>query len=418
MAKLIKSANGLLFNDDFSTRTLMWELSPSEKSSVLEFSDKGLRIKHSDTYVTYTIVEPEAYEYCLVTRIDHHIFNENDVCGVIIMSSTEQYAECQSCYTDMPSAITNTYHTHDVVFDSDAPEEELSPVDWDITEYSWIKVHKILGSYLFYASIDGYNWITVGSAKYEHNGCIGLFQYAARDKNNHVDNALIDNSYCYFRNFDIYKGKSIIINGIDRQTYDLEITDEHGHILVRTDNPHLNHLANWKESTCIIDTTSFPIPSKAIMKVYERRHYDESNRVYDLGTIYGGDVFEYEHDIRLFVENVEVSQDELYDLGDFYSGSYYIRLEVHNFDDETVYNKTVKVIRYSEYYSGEEEIDIADADPLMPGEMPYSLDYKKEVVLDEIRQSAGRNLYIRLTDKPVNDFFTTANDFRFKITIE
>ena len=42
MANLIKSANGLLFYDDFSEKTLMWTLTPSYAATALEFEQLHL----------------------------------------------------------------------------------------------------------------------------------------------------------------------------------------------------------------------------------------------------------------------------------------------------------------------------------------------------------------------------------------
>ena len=61
MAKLNKTNSGLLFKDDFTEKTLMWTLSPSDANNVF-FGDSGLQMKHNKRYVTYTIVEPSVDE--------------------------------------------------------------------------------------------------------------------------------------------------------------------------------------------------------------------------------------------------------------------------------------------------------------------------------------------------------------------
>ena len=52
MANLMKTQNGLLFYDDFSEKTLMWTLSPSD-ANCLSFGDKGLRMVHNRRYCSY-----------------------------------------------------------------------------------------------------------------------------------------------------------------------------------------------------------------------------------------------------------------------------------------------------------------------------------------------------------------------------
>ena len=44
--------------------------------------------------------------------------------------------------------------------------------------------------------------------------------------------------------------------------------------------------------------------------------------------------------------------------------------------------------------------------------------YDKEVIIDSLAPSEGRGIFMKLTDKPIQDFYLTANDYRFKIIIE
>lgn len=424
MANLIKSCNGILFNEDFKEKTLMWTVSPSEEISNISFGEYGLRIKHSlSNEITYTILEPVG-DYCAVTKIDHIYFNENDIAGVIVFSSNKNYAECQSYLSKDSSKI----HNLDIIDNIDEiitnkinvilgiPSAPL-PIPDNIDEiYKYIKVHKIDNDYHFYAATDITHWIEVGNAKFEQNGVIGLFLYSA-NKNQ----SIVDNSHCYFKYFDIYKSKYISINGIDELVYDIEITNKYGNVLLRTDDTAYDKIFNWKDKICQVDTTMMNIPIEdCVIKVFKKGFYSTQYKLYMPGNVYGGDSFNYEQDIRLFINDIEVNPNILYDIGSFYNGDYYIRLKLYNFDEDAAYNKRIKILRYSEYYNGNEQISIADADVDNFGSIvdPFSLDYKKELVIDKIEASGGRNLYMRLIDKPLQDFFKTANDFRFKIIIE
>jgi hypothetical protein len=106
MSKINKTNSGLLFFDDFSEKTLMWTQSPSDIDCV-SFGDKGLQIQHNNSYITYTIIEPELDEYSCVVHLDHVPFNEGDIAGVIVMSTAKDYAECQSYMAHEPSEIFN-----------------------------------------------------------------------------------------------------------------------------------------------------------------------------------------------------------------------------------------------------------------------------------------------------------------------
>ena len=107
MANLMKTQNGLLFYDDFSERTLMWTLSPSD-ANCLSFGDKGLRMSHNRRYCSYTITEPAVDEYSCIVKLDHIPFNFTDIAGVLVLSSNKEYAECQTYLATGPSELTNS----------------------------------------------------------------------------------------------------------------------------------------------------------------------------------------------------------------------------------------------------------------------------------------------------------------------
>lgn len=116
MSVFIKTTDGLLYHEDFSQpNSLLWTLSPSYMSNVLEFgakgpvvTEKGLRIKHSNKYVTYLMPEPSGYdEYSVIFSIGHYPISSEDIGGVIVMSSTLQYLECQTFLGHSESGMVN-----------------------------------------------------------------------------------------------------------------------------------------------------------------------------------------------------------------------------------------------------------------------------------------------------------------------
>lgn len=438
MANLIKSANGLLFYDDFSEKTLMWTLTPSHMSTALEFGEKGLRLKHSDRYTIYTIVEPEVEEYSCIVQLDHVPFNFEDIAGIIVLSSNKEYAECQSYMATEPSELGNSedYFTDienmvDIAVDNalnnyvqftvndeelDDTEESVSdttnpnsPVQFIDTLYKFIKFHKIKYKYVFYASADGKDWIEVGNVKFSDSGVIGFFIYSTENQD------VIDNSHCYFHDFTLYSGKYLNIHGIDRKR-EIEMYDGDRNIVFRTDNLQYLHMISRSSQTCLVNTTTLAIPIKdAHIRVYSRDNYNVTLAEYELGDVYGGDEFTLMRDVKVFIDNQELNPNELYDLGTFYRGSYYIPIVVHNNEEDIVSDVKLKVIRYSEYYGGEEEVSLALYDENLP---QSALQYMKELIIDEIQPTSGRTVYMKLMDKPIQDFYMTANSYRFKIIIE
>ncbi len=438
MAKLNKTSDGLFFHEDFSEQTLLWTLSPSD-ANCLSFGDKGLQIKHTNHYTMYTIVEPSTEEYSCVVHLEHVPATMEDIAGILVMSNTKEYAECQSYIATGTSAMTNAEEIYadvqamiaKILDDSyvqwseddgtttiDDDTEDTSTTNDTTTEnttfvdvmYPYIKFTKLKYKYIFSASTDGNTWIDIGNVKFDDSGVIGLFVYGTNDAK------IINNSHCYFKSFALYNSKYITIDGIDR-TQEIEISDSRGVILMRTDDIQFAHMISRSNTRCLINTATLPTPIRnGRLRVYSKNNYADTIGEFDLGDeVYGGDGFTLERDIRLFIDNTEINPLELYDLGTFYRGSYFIKLDVHNNEDYPISNVKIKVIKYSEYYGGEEEVSVAlHSEDKIESELVYD----KEVVIDAIAPSEGRSIFVKLTDKPIQDFYMTANDYRFKIIIE
>lgn len=444
MSNLTKTQNGLLFQDDFSVKTLMWTLSPSDQGTQLVFGDKGLQMVHSGQYITYTITEPNLNEYSCVVELDHVPYDTTDIAGVIVLSNNKDYAECQSYMAMGPSEIGNAENYYLDV--KEVIQAQLdSFVEYSVTDdtgtypsvvpgasgsasgstgstsggtsgsvfvdtlYHYIKFYKLRNKYIFYASHDGKKWIEVGNVGFDTAGTIGFFLYSVEDP------VVIENSHCYFKLFTIYNSKYLTVNNVDN-LYDFEIYDENNEIVVRTDNDQWKHLINRKGNKCLINTTELPVPIKnARIRIYSKTNYAVTINEYNVGDIYGGDSFEITRDIRLYIENNEINTNEIYDLGVFYRGSFYFRLNVHNHEDYIVSNVKLSVEMFSEYYSGHNEVGLSLYDE---GQDETLLNYQHEVIINEIRPSEGRTVFMKLMDIPVQDFYKTANSFRFKIIIE
>ena len=437
MANLTKTQNGLLFYDDFSEKTLMWTLSPSD-ANCLSFGDKGLQMKHNRRYCTYTITEPAVDEYSCIVKLDHVPFNFDDIAGVLVFSTNKEYAECQTYLATGPSELTNSEQFEDnvrniidmVMTDNNyvqytVDDEELSDVvipedntNSDSTQvgtfidtiYKYIKINKNKYKYIFYASANSYDWIEVGNIRFADSGVIGFFIYGTEDK------ALIENSHCYFNDFALFSSKYLIISGISRN-YEMEIIDGNNHIVIRTDMIEYQYMISRSNRECLMNTTSMPMPLlNARLRVYPKGDYDKTIYDFKLGEkVYGGDTFTLERNIGIYINNQEIDQTQLYDIGTFYHGSYYIRVDIRNREDYILDNVVVKVIKYSEYYGGEEAVAIALYNE---NQAESELEYHKQVVIDEIRPSEGKSIFMKLVDKPLQDFYKTANSYRFKIIVE
>ena len=417
MANLIKTQNGLLFYDDFSEKTLMWTQSPSDINCI-SFGDSGLQMLHNNSYVTYTIIEPELDEYSCVVHLDHIPFNETDIAGVIVMSTAKNYAECQSYMAYEPSEIINREIPTTDEVNTIATVSEDGKVTTISTKsetfidklYKYIKFTKEKTKYRFLASTDGLTWIEVGNTTFNDAGVIGFFIHSTEEQE------VIDNSHCYFHTFAIYNSKYVVIDGI-QDNHEFEIYDGDGNIHVRSDDIKYTSLINRLNKKCVINTTTMPTPIKnAQLRIFPHDNYSTTISSFSLGEdVYGGDMFTIERDIKLYINNQEIDPFKLHDLGTFYRDSYFVKLDLYNNEDYILSNIKVKVIKYSEYYGGEEEIAVALYDE---NHIESELIYAKEVIIDSIAPSEGRSVYIKLIDKPIQDFYMTANSYRFKIMIE
>lgn len=441
MSKINKTNSGLLFFDDFSEKTLMWTQSPSD-INCMSFGDSGLQILHNNSYVTYTIIEPELDEYSCVVHLDHIPFNETDIAGVIVMSTAKDYAECQSYMAHEPSEIINreipatdeiNAMINDILNDKLANYVEYTVDDGTsaiatVSEngkvavvstktgtfvdklYKYIKFTKEKIKYRFLASTDGINWIEVGNTTFNDAGVIGFFLHSTEEQE------VIDNSHCYFHTFAIYNSKYMVVDGIEKN-HEFEIYDGDGHIHVRSDNTKYAPLINRLNKRCVINTTTMPTPIKnAQLRIFPHNDYSTTVSSFALGEdVYGGDMFTIERDIKLYINNQEIDPFKLHDLGTFYRGSYFVKLDLYNNEDYILNDVKVKVIRYSEYYGGEEEVAVALHDE---NHIESELVYAKEVIIDSIAPSEGRSVYLKLMDRPIQDFYMTANSYRFKIMIE
>lgn len=441
MAKLNKTNSGLLFKDDFTEKTLMWTLSPSDANNVF-FGDSGLQMKHNKRYTTYTIVEPSVDEYSCIVKIDHIPANYNDIAGVLVMSTVKDYAECQTFLATGPSELVNseqvnldienmikdaiadnvvTYsidadnaingntqaptssaHIHGASVDTDAPFVDKI--------YRYIKFTKNKYKYMFWASEDGNEWIEIGNVKFNNSGVIGFFIYGTEDKE------ILDNSHCFFKSFVLYNSKYITFEGIDRK-YEVEIFDENGNIIMRTDDTKYMYNINRSNKQILFNSASTSLPIKnGILRIFPKNNYEQTISQFNLGEeVYGGDGFTLERDIRLFIDKTELKATELYDLGTFYRGSYFVKIDVHNNEDYILHDVTLKVLKYSEYYGGEEEIALALH---LEGKSESELVYSKRVIIPEIKPSESKSVFMKLMDKPSQGLFDTGNAYRFKILIE
>lgn len=445
MSTLVKKESGIILDEPFKENSLIWTLNPS-KVDCLRFEQDGLHILHNSKYVTYLVKELDK-SYCLIAEIDHKPVSEEDIGGIIVFSNTNNYAECQTYLASAPSTIGNDGSNINNVgdlgsvytrysFDDDEEldisteqsgegetieNEESGFVD---TIYKFIKLikHKTNTNniYNFYASADGIDWINVGNVSYDQSNYIGFFLYSTRDQN------VLNNGKFVVNACRVYKKNYITIFGIGFDK-EFEIFDRSlNRTIVRSDDDSfgrkcVNHYKNRVE----INTISMYLPLRdAFIRIYPKNEWANTIDQYDLpGLVYGGDIFDIYYDIQLRINNEIIEPDNIYDLGSLFPDSFRNNIVVFNNEDFDLTEVTLKIESYSEFYTGEENIQIAlfenDIEDYEDEEnVNYELEYNNTLTIDRIPPHSGAQIVIKLTGVPKQKFYSVANRYRFKILIE
>lgn len=519
MATLVKEHEGIIYEEDFQENSLLWSLTPSDVDC-LRFNPDGLRINHNKNYITYTFKEPDE-PYCLIAEIDHTPLTEEDIGGVIVLSNTNEYAECQTYLATSPSTIENDGEnlTENTVSDlngryvkytiddgtrtidpeiSSAINEVISTLnrngnyniedenlqnmvdyivnrlnndnyaveteefydelsndileiidvlnndgdgiwlddDYETSEseeeetvinpstgfidtiYRYIKLIKYADDtgniYQFFASSNGKSWIEVGTVSYPSICSIGFFLYSTKNIN------LLNKGKFLVKRLSLYENKYITINGINiLQDFEI-VTDSYSNTVLRSDTIFGMNIVNHNANSIIINTTELNLPIRnAILRTYPKGHYDETSAEYRLyNDTYGGDAFTINYDIKVFIDNEEIHPGDEYDLGLLYTNSFKRNIVIFNNEDFDLGNLTVKILAFSEFYSGEEEIQIAFYDKDKVEQNAFNYNYSNQLTIGRLESQSGVELIMKLKNRPKQEFYSAANNYKFKILIE
>ncbi len=426
MPKLNKTESGLLLYEDFKQSSLIWTPSPNNYQDI-EFGEDGLRIRHSDLYKTITLEEPEG-NFSFMCKINHKPIDADDIGGVIIMSNDTFYAECQSYIATKPSYITNANQTEDQIIDfinqflekyveysiedddgiypststsnsgnTNSSDKNSSSSFVDVM-YPYIKFTKLNSRYTFWASTDCVNWIEVGNTELADSNRVGFFLYSFEKD--------ITNSNFYVEYAVLYNNNYVIIDNI-KENQDIELRTQDGALIYdMNSNP-----VKRKNNQILIDTTLLKMPFKNIRLVILQNKKIICE--YEIPELIGGDKYSYWYDIKVCIDNQELNQEELFDLGTFYHHEQTIRIDIYNQEEYELENLKVSVTSYSPYYDGNETIGVSLYDE---NEENYS--FSDVVTIPNIQPTEGKSILIKLTDKIMQNFYKKAGAYRFKINIE
>lgn len=425
MPKINKTESGLLLYEDFKQSSLIWTPSPNNYEDI-EFGEDGLRIRHSDLYKTITLEEPKG-NFSFMCKINHKPIDADDIGGVIIMSNDTFYAECQSYVATKPSYIVNSNQTEQQIIDfisqfldkyveytiedddgtypssstlSSSSETNSSESSTEFVDvmYPYIKFTKVNTLYTFWASTDCVNWIEVGNTELSDSNRIGFFLYS-------FEKDITDSNF-YIEYAVLYNNNYVIIDNI-KENQDVELRTEDGALIYDISSKAVTR----KNNQIFIDTTLLKIPFENIrMVVLQDKQIIYE---YEIPELVGGDKYSYWYDIKVCIDNQELNQEELFDLGTFYHHDQTVRIDIYNQEEYELQNLKVSITSYSPYYDGNETVGISLYDE---NEENYS--FSDFVVIPSIQPTEGKSVLIKLTDKMMQNFYRKAGAYRFKINIE
>jgi hypothetical protein len=426
----------LLLYEDFKDNSLIWTPSPNNYENI-GFSEAGLQIKHSDIYKTFTIQEPEE-SYCFICKMNHIPINEKDIGGVIVMNNDTSYLECQSYIANKHSYVTNRDFDKEQILQ--ILDEILGDfegyVEYSITDdlgtyptnsipsiassisggvggsknktfqdvmYKYIKVIKNHSVYTFFASTNGTQWIEVGNSKYNDTHRIGFFLYSI----DNITEEQISKSNFYIEYAMFYSNNYVIIKNV-KNVATVELRNKNGSLI----GSSKNGIITIRDDDVYIDTTLLQMPCDNVRVVF----LNSSKKVlfnYDINQLIGGDRYEYSYDLKVFIDNQEISQEELFKLDAFKSKDQTVKIDIYNSEQFEITNLNVSLLAYSIYYNGHETLGISLYD-----ENQEKYDFSDSVVIDSIKPSEGRSVLIKLTNKTIQDFYKKEGAYRFKLNIE
>lgn len=431
MSRINKTASGLLLYEDFKENSLIWTPSPNNYMNI-GFSESGLQIKHSNIYKTFTIQEPQD-NYCFVCKLNHVPINETDIGGVIVMYNDTSYIECQSYIANKHSYVTNldaqkqqildfldeiigNYVEYSITDDTGTYPEprDLSTVPNGVSDtknktfedimYAYIKVIKKNAVYTFFASRDGKEWVEVGNTKFNDSHRIGFFLHSI--ENLTEEDLTKSNFYVEYAMF--YDNNYAIIKNIKNDVARVELRDEDGSLIC--DNTH--KMIALKNNAAYIDTTLLKMPYNKVRLVL----LNSSNQLmmdYYIDQLVGGDIYEYGYNLGVYINNIEIDQEEVFKLNAFESNEHIVKIDIYNQEEFEITNLKVSIISYSVYYSGNETLGISLYD-----ENEKNYKFEDSVIIDSIMPSEGRSVLIKLTGKTIQNFYKKEDAYRFKLNIE
>jgi len=363
MNYLNKIVHGNLLEDNFTSLSMAWELSPNIPELIIE-NENSIELLHGEEISRLLIDEPES-EYTFCVKLKHEPFIMSDIAGVVILSDQNNYIEVQSYDDDMNNL------------------------------YNQIKIDKRNNRYLVYAKREKDSlWQYIGGSTLMDVTKIGFFVKGTPNEQNsnlEIESVLFDRS---------------TLIGFDNITenYFIELYDEE------------NNLKAAKRQVgdlrLFLDTKVLDTPLKNYKLIVKNEKQEEVLTEF-LPDIYGGDVFIRDMNLTFFINGYEIDASQVLDFGKLDASIQYVDFAIRNNLSITENNKKVIISPVSNFYKGDEIIFVSELD-----NENNPIEFKKSIIINKIDPLETVNLRIKLdrTNFTQNIFYQ--NDFKAKIIVE
>lgn len=371
MTILEKVVSGELYEDDFDSISLLWDIYPSSSSDRVTEQSYGVGIKHGDGRVTMSIPTPDD-NYVFQAEIEHSPKEFEDIGGIVVLSTTDNQIECQ------------TYH------------HSMQGEDQD---YKYVKVCADKSLFDFYASKDGESWDMIGNSSLDQANRVGFF--------------LEGKGLPMFSDFKVkranmYRNNKLTISEIAGNKI-VSLKDSKGQeLIIGNKNVRLSH----EDSKIFIDLTNLILPIRgATLKVTD----DDNNLVSELKDIdiHGGDSYRCIRNVEFYINGTLVNLENPFDVGRLNEENNTYKLEVKNTGATTLFKPRVRVLGYSRFYRGEGLVSIA-----LPTELEEELAFNSYIDLPDLMPGGIREAVIKIDRDRDETAPFYAEEYRFKITLE
>jgi len=363
MATLTKVSSGYLFEDDFASSNLLWNLSPNDYSRVV-FEAGYVGLEHGEERLTMSIPTP-SHDYVMQAQIYHNPETLSDVSGLVVLSNTGNQIECQHYFTGA---------------------KELSL-------FRYIKLCVEKGVHTFCISRDGLTWVNAGNSEMNDANEVGFF---------------IDGVQTYVSDMlrvlgvSFYKSNLLSVNNVPSDAT-VRIYDQNG----------VNVLANQdavknSNGKALVDLTTVLLPLTSARLSVVGADGIEIGGLEDV-TLCGGDVYDYAYNVEVLIAEQAVLNANIFDLGRVTGKETVLPVTIISREAEPLRGIALSVAPVS-YYRGGDQVTLAFA-----SDTPT---YQTKLELPDLLPNVSYDFLIKI-DRDITQFGPAfADSYRFKIILE